>query len=331
MSDGEDTYESIVAERDEILAPCSPGRYRVLKRLAENPENHLAVSFGGGSVPGIAGNCALAGILEELEILPHVKEIWGCSAGSIVGGATAAGLEAARMLEIADGLKDEHAVDFDWWEVVVKGIYRLLRRRELPDGIIRGRRIRDAIAAGLPVENIEECKIPYRAIAASDDGYVRKVVFREGPLIDAMMASMAIPGVFFPAVHATNADYGYFDGGLVEKTPLLAIMDEHKREGRTTNLVVLATHFDDRGRIEKPVGFLKRFMSTLTALEEAVWEYQVAEARRAPGVKVVMLNPRIKYGGMLNFELVRFNHLWCRKRFKEQLSNARLGMRFDAL
>jgi hypothetical protein len=39
----------------------------------------------------------------------------------------------------------------------------------------------------------------------------------------------------------------------------------------------------------------------------------------------------IEHGGMLDFEFVSFNYLWCRKRFKEQLSNARLGMRFGAL
>jgi hypothetical protein len=38
----------------------------------------------------------------------------------------------------------------------------------------------------------------------------------------------------------------------------------------------------------------------------------------------------MKAGGTFDFSMVRFNYLWARKMFKQQLSNANLATRFDA-
>jgi predicted acylesterase/phospholipase RssA len=316
-------------EAEAIEAPCEPARYRVLRRIAENPDNFLAVGFGGGSFPGLAANCALADLLEELDLRPRVREVWGTSAGSIVGAGFASGLTGRRVLELAAGMGGRRAVDIPLWEVAVKGLVNLVRRRGLPEGIVRGRVFREAIAAGLPVETIEACEIPFFAITCTDDGHARKVVLDAGPLVHAVAASMCIPGVMFP-VPAPGTDHGYMDGGVVEKTPLVSIIDRHARAGRDEQLVVVATHYDDGGRIAPPRGFLERFVRTIDRLEEVTWEHQLDRAREAPDCKFVILNPRLEIGGMFAGELLRFNYLWGRKRYKEQLSNAQLGGRFTA-
>jgi len=38
----------------------------------------------------------------------------------------------------------------------------------------------------------------------------------------------------------------------------------------------------------------------------------------------------MKEGTAFDFSVVRFNYLWARKMFKEQLSNAKIGTRFEA-
>ncbi len=48
--------QEIREQRQEIERPCDSGQFRVLTRLASNPDTHLAVSFGGGSVPALAGD-----------------------------------------------------------------------------------------------------------------------------------------------------------------------------------------------------------------------------------------------------------------------------------
>lgn len=318
----EDTIEKTLAQKDEILAPCDPRHYRVLKRMAANGKNHLALAFGGGSVPALAGNCAFAAMMEELGILEHTREIWGTSAGSIVGAALASGLPTSETLDAIESLKDVKSVDIAWWSLL-RGFFT----RKLPDGLVRGRHFRAALAKAIPAERIEDCRIPYRAIATTDDGHARRVIIREGPLVDSLMASMCIPGVSWPVVRGGR---GFFDGGLAEKTPLLSIIEEHKRQGRDTQLVILASHYDDRARAKRPHGFLQRLVSTFSNLEETIWHYQVKEARDTDA-KFVMLNPQMKYGGRYEFEMVRANYLWCRKRFKQQLSNAGLAARFGGI
>lgn len=59
------SIEEVQAAREEIEVAPDAGEYRVLLRLATNPRNFFAVAFGGGSLPGLAGNCALAAFLAE--------------------------------------------------------------------------------------------------------------------------------------------------------------------------------------------------------------------------------------------------------------------------
>lgn len=42
----QDHVAQLMAQREEIEAPCNPSHYRILKRIASNPDNHLAIGFG---------------------------------------------------------------------------------------------------------------------------------------------------------------------------------------------------------------------------------------------------------------------------------------------
>ncbi len=323
-------FEEIMAQQKEIEAPCIASRYRVLKRIAANPDNYLAVGFGGGSVPGLAGNIAFAGLLSELELRPHIKEVWGTSAGSIVGGSWCTGAPVTHMLELLETLNSQGAVDFAKWEVLVLGLLRLLLFKRMPEGLIRGNRFRAAIRDSLLVERFEDCDLPFRAIACTDDGRAEKVIFRSGPLEQAIIASMCLPGIMFPTRDWDGKPFGYFDGGVVEKTPLASIIEEHIRHARKKQLVILCTHFSDSGRSTRPTGFIQRLLSTIYRMEDVVWEYQALKAREAENCKFLVLNPHTKEGGPFDFSVAKFNYLWARKMFKEQLSNAQLAIRFGA-
>lgn len=62
----------------------------------------------------------------------------------------------------------------------------------------------------------EDLAVPFFCVAANVEN-ARPMWFERGPLIDAVMASCAIPGLFPPAVIAGQH---YFDGGLVASIPL---------------------------------------------------------------------------------------------------------------
>lgn len=73
----------------------------------------------------------------------------------------------------------------------------------------------------LPYADIERAAVPLRIIAtAFEDG--AEVVFGSGSVIDAILASTALPGVFPP--HEVDGLL-YLDGGLVDHVPLQPAID----------------------------------------------------------------------------------------------------------
>jgi Patatin-like phospholipase len=315
--------DDILARRQQIEVPLDPNRYTALRRLATNPDHRLIVCFGGGSAIGLGANAALAKILEELDLKGHVSQVWGTSAGAIVGAGFAAGVEAneiRRRVGAAAG-----SFDICWLRLVLSVLLRPFGY-PLPEGLIKGRRILALIDAGLPVKTFEECPIPFRCIAVTDDGQARRIVLRQGPLPPAIYASMTLPGIFMPHGPLPGEDCSYYDGGIVEKTPLLSPISEHLRSGDPRKLLLLTTHFRSHGQLGPAQGFVHRFLQTVGALEDLAWPYQLAEARNYPNVILVLLDPQIEVPNVLNLSLLESHYLQAREAFSDTLQNARLAL-----
>ena len=145
---------------------------------------------------------AYIGAIEELESRGYnITSVAGCSIGSLVGGIYAAG-----------GLED-----FKKWLFQLNN-YRLLSLLDVSlskSYLVKGEKVIDAIKKVVPNVNIEDLRIPYRAVAT--DLYTgEEVVFKEGKLFDAVRASISIPSLFRPV------KYGYhtlIDGGAVNTAP----------------------------------------------------------------------------------------------------------------
>ncbi len=326
----DDGFQDILNKKKEIEAPCNPSHYRVLQRVTSNPDNYLVVSFGGGSAPGLAGNTALMGLLDELDLKKHVKEIWGSSAGAIVGSAWSVGVDAHSGLKMFDDIAADNVLDISRWEVFVKGMFNYFFKKKLPEGFIQGKKFRKHMRNCVENKSFSQTDIPLRLLAVTDDGHARKIVFKEGSIVEAVMASMCLPGACYPVQDWNGKPYGYFDGGIAEKTPLNCIINDYQRSGRKQNLVVICTHFSHLARIKKPVGFMQRFMSVLDSISEDMWEATLFKVEQIPNCKVLILNPHIQYGTGFDFSNIRNNYLWSRKQFKEQLSNSKLAQRFSA-
>jgi NTE family protein len=91
------------------------------------------------------------------------------------------------------------------------------------------------------IDCFERLRVPL-AVLATDIGAGRAHVFRSGPLLPALRASTAIPGVF-PAVQIDDA--GYLDGGIVDNMPLSLALAEGGRE-------VLGIELMAGGELERP-------------------------------------------------------------------------------
>ena len=146
---------------------------------------------------------AYIGAIEELESRGyHITSIAGASMGSLIGGIYAAG----KLEEVKDWM-----FNLDAWKV-----FSLMDLSFSKNHIIKGDRVIDAIKEIVPEIDIRDLNIPYCAIAT--DLYTGdEVVFDQGPLFNAIRASISIPSLFRPVKYGKTF---LVDGGLVNTVPL---------------------------------------------------------------------------------------------------------------
>ncbi|WP_317180724.1 patatin-like phospholipase family protein [Intrasporangium sp.] len=159
-----------------------------------------SVVLGSGGARGYAHIGALQ-VLGERGI--EVAAIAGTSMGALVGGVAAAG-----------GL-DEYT---DWaLSLTQREVFRLLDfTLSAPGGAIRAERIIAKVGDILGDLAIEDLPIPYTAVA-TDLAARREVWFQRGPVVHAIRASIAIPGVITPIVINGRT---LVDGGLLNPLPI---------------------------------------------------------------------------------------------------------------
>ena len=146
---------------------------------------------------------AYIGAIEELISRGYnITSVAGTSIGSLVGGIFAAG----KLEEVKEWL-----FTLDAWKV-----FSLMDLSISKNHLMKGDKVIGALKEIMPEVNIEDLKIPYRAVAA--DLYTgEEVIFDRGPLFDAVRASISIPSLFRPV------KYGFrtlVDGGIVNTMPI---------------------------------------------------------------------------------------------------------------
>ncbi len=160
---------------------------------------NVALALASGGPRGFA----YIGAIEELQARGYkITSVAGASAGSLVGGIFAAGgLDAFKeWLYALDPVKVMTLMD-----VSVSKNY-----------LVKGERVINEIKARVPEVNIEDLPIPFTAVAT--DLYTgEEVIFRKGPLFNAIRASISIPSMFKPVKwHGRTL----VDGGMVNTFPL---------------------------------------------------------------------------------------------------------------
>lgn len=143
------------------------------------------------------------GAIEELLARGYeITSISGCSIGSLIGGIYAAG----RLAEARD-----------WFCALDKK--EVLSLTDFSFGLshmVKGNRVMDAIKEWVPDMLIEKLPIP-AAFVATDMTNGSEVVFRSGPLFEAIRASISIPLCFEPVRRDGSL---LIDGGLCNPFPL---------------------------------------------------------------------------------------------------------------
>ena len=175
----------------------------------------IGIALGGGGVRGLAHVLAIE-VFDEFGIVP--KAIAGTSIGSLIGALYASGRSGR---EIREGVREHIILKEDRFQELRRKRRTLFQWLKFfrpapthgailsPDGFLH------YLLDQLAVETFEELKIPFYVVATDYDARER-VIFEQGPLLPALKASMAIPGVFEPVVHEGRV---LVDGGVVENLP----------------------------------------------------------------------------------------------------------------
>ena len=192
------------------IAAASPSEPAVTKARG----GRIGLALGAGGANGLA-HIEMLEELEDLGLRPH--RIAGSSIGAVIGTLYAAGRSAAEIRELThsafpdedSGLMDSLVSDQSthWLE--------LLEIEVGNGGVLDSQRILSHFYQSIGKDRFSDLEIKLD-IVAGDVWNKEQVVLNSGPLLPAVQASMAIPGVF----EAVKIDGRLLiDGGTVNPVP----------------------------------------------------------------------------------------------------------------
>ncbi len=250
------------------------------KPAAKEVETHrpkIGLVLSGGGAKG-AFHVAVLRALEEMRV--PVDCIAGTSAGALMGGLYAAGVspdEIASLItqrsferffsdapprrEIPFRRKEEDRRYLSEFELGVKA-----GRIKVSRGLISGQNFSVELDCLMlkasPFGSFNDLPIPFRAVA-TDLETGERVVLDHGDLPQAVLASMAVPGVFAPVERDGRL---LVDGGLADNLPV----DLAKAMGADIVIAVdIGTPLASREELRSPLDISRQVIAILTAKGEA--------------------------------------------------------------
>lgn len=192
----------------------------------------VGLALGGGGVRGFS-HIGVLNVLEEEGIA--IDLIVGTSAGALIGGAYASGqslkeiqskidaylgspeFEASTLKSIGQTFSTENKNFFKKAKNLVMNRFWFVRAFFKPSVLPTGD-FQSLINYFIPDMDIRETKIPFRAVS-TDLITGRKIVFSEGELRQAVLASCSVPGAVEPVRHG---EWILADGGITSVVPVYA-------------------------------------------------------------------------------------------------------------
>jgi NTE family protein len=196
------------------------------------PDAELAFVLGGGGVLG-AHEVGMLQALAEREVVPDL--IVGTSIGAVNGAffaadPTLAGVQRLTRLWLSSnhGERDARA-----------SLRRLTTLARSGTHLEPLDNLRSQLVGELPVERVEELRIPFQCVAASIERAAEHW-FESGLLADVLLASCAVPGILPPVA---IGDEHFIDGGIVNSVPV----------SRAVQLGAKRIYVLQVGRLEQPL------------------------------------------------------------------------------
>ncbi|GBD96618.1 MAG TPA: patatin-like phospholipase RssA [Nitrospirae bacterium] len=273
--------------------------------------NIIGLALGSGSARGW-GHIGVLHALSESGIKPDI--VCGTSVGALVGAAYLC--NQLDMLE--DLVRSLH----------VRDIVRYLDIKLVEGGgFVQGKRLMDFLHKHISIRLIEELPGVFGTVA-TDLNSGRETWFTKGSLLDAVRASIALPGIFTPV---KLDDKWLVDGGLVNPVPVSLcramgaqvviavnlngdIVGKHLRKSRGKSLKRKEAS-TERKLLEKLSASLKERATSIMpqpsgtpglfdvlASSINIMQDRITRSRMAGDPPDVMLAPRLGQIGLLEFD-----------------------------
>ena len=166
--------------------------------MTQTHKPRIGLALGSGSARGWS-HIGVIRALQEAGIEPDI--VCGTSIGSLVAAAYATG-ELDRLEDWVKSLTWQNVVGL--LDITVNG------------GLIKGNKLVDFFRSHFDDIDIIKLPKPFGAVS-TELATGREVWLRDGSLIDAVRASLAVPGLFTPVEHGGML---LVDGGLVNPVPV---------------------------------------------------------------------------------------------------------------
>ena len=260
----------------------------------------LGLVLGSGAARGWA-HVGVVRALTRAGVQPDI--VCGSSVGALVGAAYASG-DFERFCTGTAGMRRGDVLSFT--DVGFAG------------GLLKGQRFMSFVGRGMEDCPIEDLTIPFAAVATSLENGA-EVWLRKGSTLNAVRASLAMPGLFTPVL---TDDGILVDGALVNPVPVslaramgadivIAVDLSHGIVGR--NLVVsdaAAGETDEGGWLRKSLGRLwpatdeSRPPALLDVIASSldIMQVRITRSRMAGEPPDVTIAPRVAHIGLLDFD-----------------------------
>ncbi len=206
---------------------------RVVRRVARQiGEVQVGLALGSGSAMGIS-HIGVLKVLEEEGV--DIDFVCGSSIGALIGALWCCGYSAFEVEKIILENRRRRYL-FGWDDLAFP-----LR------GLLKGRHIYRFLDRYLGDMTFHDIKRPFKVVACDAMG-MKSVVFDSGRLKDAVMASVAIPGIFEPF---RIADHYYIDGGVLDPLPTDVCLDSGMEKIVAVNVLPSADDFERTYELRK--------------------------------------------------------------------------------
>jgi len=241
----------------------------------------LALSSGG------ARGIAHIGVIETLEKanIP-IDMVAGTSAGSLFGGLYAAGKSLDQIADFARNLVKQIEFKSGLWDP----------KFSLPwNGLIKGNATLKYLAKQFDYATFADTQIPFYVVAA-DVLSGEEIVFEQGPLAEAVRASIGMIGIFSP--YQLNNHY-LIDGGAVNPVPASILAEKGANIIIASSVIPSIEEERARGRAAARREEHPNFFGVLTSMM-AIMEREIVKTRMSP--VDVLIRPKVEVFTAMDYD-----------------------------